>query len=54
MGVVRALAARAGNNASEEAALLWQRVSVALQTGVANTLVSSVVDHALVAAAGLR
>ena len=53
IGVVRALAARVGQeDASRAAALLWQQVSIALQTGVGRTIASSLVAPSAVAAAG--
>ena len=53
IGVVRALAARAGlDEASRTAAVLWQKVSIALQTGVGRTVASSLVSPSALAAAG--
>ena len=52
IGVVRALAARAGNDASQEAAILWQKLSIALQTGVGRTVVTGLVAPPAVSVAG--
>ena len=52
VGVVRALAARTGGDASREAAILWQKVSIAMQTGVGRTIASSLVAPAAISAAG--
>ena len=51
VGVVRALAARTGGDASREAAILWQKASIAMQTGVGRTF-RSLVAPAAISAAG--
>ena len=53
IGVARVLAARAGQaDASRVAAVRWQQISIALQTGVGRTIASSLVAPSSVAAAG--
>ena len=52
VGVVRALAARAVGDASREAATLWQKISIALQTGVGRTIACGLVSPGAVSAAG--
>ena len=52
IGVVRALAARAGEDASQEAAFLWQQLSIALQTGVSKTIATSLVAPGAVSVVG--